>query len=243
MRSPSAVPPGSRTATTCGPRRECLGEEVRLGRLAAAVDSLERHEHRAEDTAVHRRTSCTRGLVVRPIHPRVPLADGDAHGVGARGGRVRRAPRPSASPSSAGRSPTRPGRGVRQGRGRAGRSRRRLRPASRSSRAEDGRARPQRRRSSGAAGAAADRLRARGYLIRRRQRAEPVEHDADVVMYRPGYRAEARAWPATRARGSSHRSTACAGARSWARTSYSSSGTSPFRTRRGSDPCHVPTRR
>ena len=46
IRSPSGVPPGSRTATTSWPcARRPLREQRRLRRLAGAVDALERHEH------------------------------------------------------------------------------------------------------------------------------------------------------------------------------------------------------
>ena len=47
-RSPTAVPPGSRTATARSPKR--LAQEPRLGGLARAVDSLESHEEAGHES-------------------------------------------------------------------------------------------------------------------------------------------------------------------------------------------------
>ena len=74
MRSPGAVPPGSRTGTTSRPAGGGrLGQERGLGGLAAAVEALEGDEHGLDATEGRRaiapglkaRATC----VVLKLHP------------------------------------------------------------------------------------------------------------------------------------------------------------------------------
>ena len=194
-RSPSSVPPGSRVATTfaaVGAQR--LDEQLRLRRLAAAVDSLERHEHSAGgygrrsgerirsvessyaptfDAARWR----TATIVVSALAA-LELALLVAIGVTVLGKSVAHRVQGAALAKAAGVQPVHE----------AGR-----RPGSRGSRAATrtsscstaaaSRARP---------GIAADSLRARGYRITSVGNAKKQSSSTrTLVMYRPGYRAEA----------------------------------------------------